>query len=100
MKKQNECYVADGKKGGHGSYDYYRYAICTKNKNPLKSTIIGYIYESDYDDRGNKPEWWWSLNRFSKKGPAPKSKDRFILKKEAMASLNKALNKRGYKLIN
>ena len=58
---------------------------------------LGYFYENE--GRGTyKPSWWWSLDCFTPGGRARQSNKRFKNKSEAIASLSKALDRRGYEL--
>ena len=61
--------------------------------------LLGYLEEHDDDDGKSPMQWRWRLMPFEHKGRDRESKP-FDSKSDAIASLSKSLNRKGYRLVS
>ena len=108
--KKHDCYIKTNSKVIIGGYSYFYYPVNASEKEgfikdpgyPSRLGVkyydrLGAFYGSDSHGK-QKPSWWWKLYAFDEKDEERISKQHFSDKTAAIASLKKALNRKGYKL--
>ena len=66
---------------------------------PETTDYLGDFYETTEDDENQSTRWTWRLEPFEHNGRTRQNRKPFDSKSDAIASLSKALDRRGYRLV-
>ena len=109
--KKHDCHIDTGRKLYQG-VNYFSHPIRANDKEGFikgaafpgwesaePTPTLGQFYEYE-GCKAYKPCWRWELYPFNKGGRTRTSNKQFSNKDEAIASLKKALDKKGYNLVD
>ena len=107
---KHDCYIDTNTfTGGGPGWDYHSHPIRAKHEDgfivtyrgysdEIRSDLIGHWY-IDYATQHRVPHWHWNLKQTAKYGK-PSASKRYTNKDKALASLKKALARKGYRLVD
>ena len=106
---KHDCHIDVLKRQGGEDWGYFSHSIVANNeagfithatwRGPSEpSEILGFFYESKAKGPGKPAYWWWTLKSFTPNGRERQSNKHFSDKGAAIASLKKALSRKGYRL--